>query len=120
MCWAPRSAGWSQPSSPTRHRLSALGASRFIRFAEHRSVQVRRPVAERILAAARNALPTLDAAVARRVLAADLVLLADLDAQVAAAETKMAHLLPSSPFATLTSVPGWGVVRASKYGSRGR
>jgi len=99
------------------HRLSALGASRFIRFAAHRGVRVRRPVAERILAAARNALPTLDAAVARQVLAADLALLADLDAQVAAAETEMAHLLPSSPFATLTSVPGWGVVRASKYGA---
>jgi transposase len=99
------------------HRLTALGASRFIRFAEHRGVQVRRPVAERILTAARNALPTLDAAVARHVLAADLVLLADLDAQVAAAETELAHLLPSSPFSTLTSVKGWGVVRASKYGA---
>jgi transposase len=99
------------------HRLAALGASRFIRFAGHRGVQVRRPVAERILLAARNALPTLDATVARQVLAADLVLLADLDAQVAAAETEMADLLPSSPFATMTSVPGWGVVRASKYGA---
>ena len=99
------------------HRLRALGASRFIRFAEHRGVQVRRPVAERILVAARNALPTLDAAVARQVLTADLALLADLDAQVAAAEAAMAGLLPSSPFATLTSVPGWGVVRASKYGA---
>jgi len=99
------------------HRLASLGVSRFIRFAAHRGVHVRRPVAERILAAARNALPTLDAAVARQVLAADLALLADLDAQVATAETKMADLLPTSPFATLTSVPGWGVVRASNYGA---
>ena len=99
------------------HRLRALGTSRFIRFAAHRGVQVRRPVAERILVAARNALPTLDAVVARQVLAADMALLAGLDAQIATAETEMAHLLPLSPFATLTSVPGWGVIRASKYGA---
>jgi len=98
-------------------RLVALGPARFIRFAAHRGLQVHRPVADRILAAARNALPTTDADVARQVLAADLALLADLEDQVAAAETKMAALLPSSPFATLTSVKGWGVVRASNYGA---
>lgn len=97
------------------HRLAALGPSRFIRFARTRGLRVRQPVAERLVDAARNALPTLDADVARQVLAADLVLLADLDAQVAAAEAAMATLLPGSPFATLTSVPGWGVVRAGNY-----
>lgn len=99
------------------HRLVALGPTRFIRFAAHRGLQVRRPVADRVAAAARDALPTADAAVAREVLAADLALLADLDTQVGAAETEMAQLLPSSPFVTLTTVPGWGVVRASNYGA---
>ncbi len=47
--------------------------------------------------------------------APDLVLLADLDAQVADAEAELAALLPRSPFAPLTTVPGWGVVRASSY-----
>jgi transposase len=97
------------------HRLVTLGATKFIRFAAHRGLQVRRPVAERIVAAARDALPTAEAVVARQVLAADLALLADLDSQVAAAETNMADLLPASPFGILTSVPGWGVVRASNY-----
>jgi transposase len=96
-------------------RLAALGVSRLIRFAAVRDLQVRRPVAERLVAAARDALPTRDAVVARRVLAADLDLLADLDAQVESAQSEMAALLPRSPFATLTSVPGWGVVRASNY-----
>ena len=96
-------------------RLSMLGVNRLIRFAAVRDVQVRRPVAERLVAAARDALPTRDAVVARRVLAADLDLLTDLDAQVEKAETEMAALLPHSPFATLTSVPGWGVVRTSNY-----
>jgi transposase len=98
-------------------RLVALGPSGFVRFAAHRGLQVRRPVADRIVAAARDALPTADAAVAREVLAADLSLLADLDAQVTAAETAMADLLPASAFATLTTVPGWGVVRAGNYGA---
>lgn len=73
----------------TRHRL--------VRFAATRDLQLRRPVAEHVVAAAR------DAVIARRLLAADLVLLADLD-QIHAAETALGSLLPRSPYATLTSV----------------
>ena len=96
-------------------RLAALGVNRLIRFAAAREVQLRRPVAERLVVAAKEALPTRDAVVARRVLATDMCLMADLDAQIADAETELALLLPLSPFATLTSVPGWGLVRASNY-----
>lgn len=96
-------------------RLSTLGVSRLIRFAAARDIQLRRPVAERLVAAAREALPTYDGAVARRVLATDVVLLDGLDAQIGAAEAELATLIPHSPFATLTSVPGWGVVRAANY-----
>lgn len=98
-------------------RLAALGPARLIRFAAARGLQLRRPLAERLVAAAHDALPTRDAAVARQVLSADLALLADLDAQVAAAEAELARLLPASPFRTLTSVPGWGCVRAGNYGA---
>ena len=99
------------------HRLAALGVPRFVRFAVHRGLRVRRSAAERLVMAARNALPSPDAAVARQVLAADLVLLACLDAQIAAAEAKMARLLPDTQFAPLTTVPGWGTVRAANYGA---
>ena len=99
------------------HRLAALGVTRFVRFAANRGVRVRHSAAERLVAAARNALPTPEAVVARQVLADDLVLLADLDAQIAAAEAQIARLLPDTPFAPLTTVPGWGVVRASNYGA---
>ena len=98
-------------------RLSALGVTRFIRFAAHRELRVTRPVAERLVTAARDALPTRDAVIARRVLAADLALLADLDQQITQAEAELAELVPASPFRTLTSVPGWGVVRAAAYGA---
>ncbi|MGH3479581.1 MAG: IS110 family transposase [Nocardioidaceae bacterium] len=98
-------------------RLASLGVTRLIRFAAARDLQVRRPLAERLVKAAGDALPTTDAAVARRVLAADLVLLGDLDSQIVAVEAELARLLPVSPFHPLTSVPGWGVVRASGYGA---
>jgi transposase len=98
-------------------RLAALGVSRFVRFAATRNVIVRRALAERVVAAARDALPTTDGVIARRVLAADLALLADLDTQISAAEVELARLLPASPFRPLTSVPGWGTVRAANYGA---
>ena len=62
-------------------RLAALGSTRFIRFGATRGLQIRKPVADRLIQAAREALPTADAAVARAVLAADLALLAVLCAR---------------------------------------
>jgi transposase len=96
-------------------RLAALGETRFVRFAANRDLQVRQLMAERLVAAARDALPTADAAVARQVLAADLRLLRELDREIAVTEQELAILLPDSPFSTLTTVPGWGVVRAANY-----
>ena len=83
------------------HRLAALGVTRFVRFAANRGLRVRRSAADRLVAAARAALPAPEAVVARQVLADDLGLLADLDAQIAAAEAQMARLLPDTPFAPL-------------------
>jgi transposase len=53
--------------------------------------------------------------VAGRVLARDVVLLRELDREIAAVERELAMLLPDSPFQTLSSVPGWGVVRVANY-----
>jgi transposase len=100
-------------TDPTR--LAALGASRFIRFGATRGVQIRKPLADRLIGAARQALPMPDAQVARQVLAADLALLGDLDSQVQTAADELSRLLPLSPFSTLTTVPGWGAVRAGNY-----
>ena len=99
------------------HRLAALGVSRFIRFAANRGLRVRRSTADRLVAAGRAALPCPEAPVARQVLADDLALLACLDAQIAAAEAKLAQLLPDTPFLPLATVPGWGTVRAANYGA---
>jgi len=97
------------------HRLAAFGPARLVRFAAARGLQVRRPVAERLVAAARDALPMPGAAVARQVLAADWALLTDLDAQIDTADTQLGQLLPQTPFTPLLTVPGWGTVRASSY-----
>ncbi|NYD77027.1 IS110 family transposase [Arthrobacter cupressi] len=96
-------------------RLATLGAGRFIRFAASRGLQVRRPLADGLVEVARDALTTVDAPVARQVLGADLALLTELSAQIEVAEAEIARLLPLSPFATLTTTPGWGVVRAGNY-----
>jgi transposase len=98
-------------------RLAALGVTRFIRFAATRNLTVRQEMAGRLVQAARDALPAPDAAPARQVLAADLVLLASLDGQIISAETELARLIPASSYAALTSVPGWGIVRAAAYGA---
>jgi transposase len=51
-------------------RLAALGEARFIRFGATRGLQIRRRTAEKLVAAARDALPMPDAPVARAVLRA--------------------------------------------------
>jgi transposase len=99
------------------HRLAALGVSRFVRFAAARGIRVQTSVADRCVAAARDALPGPEAAVARQLLAADLALLGGLEAQIATAEEQLAALLPLTPFASLTTVPGWGTIRAGNYGA---
>ena len=97
-------------------RLANLGASRFIRFGATRGLQIRQPVADKLIQAAKDALPTADAPVARAVLAADLALLADIDAQIEQATEQLARLVPLSPFAPLLTVPGWAAVRVGNYG----
>jgi transposase len=97
-------------------RLAALGSRRFIRFGATRGLQIRTATADKLISAARDALPMPDAAVARAVLTADLALLADLDAQIQAATAELTRLVPLSPFRTLLTAPGWGAVRAGNYG----
>lgn len=96
-------------------RLARLGVARFRAFAAHRDVRVSTPVAERLVTAARDALPTVEAHVARQVLACDLTLLERLDAQVAEADARIAVLLPATAYQVLTTTPGWGPLRAAAY-----
>jgi transposase len=96
-------------------RLAQLGPARFRAFAAHRGVLVAGKAAERLVAAARVALPTDQAGVARQVLADDLALLAALDGQIDAVQGRLALLLPATPFAVLQSVPGWATLRVATY-----
>lgn len=96
-------------------RLVQLGAERFRDYAARRDVRVSRPMAARLVVAARDALPTPGASVAREVLAADLALLDDLEGQIGAAEARLAALLPSTDYQILTTTPGWGAIRVAGY-----
>ena len=89
--------------------------NRFIRFAAARDVQLRRPVAERLVdrGPRRAAHPRRGGGppgAGRRPGAAGRP-----GPQIDEAEAELAALVPVSPFATLTSVPGWGVVRVANY-----
>lgn len=98
-------------------RLARLGIERFRRFAAARDVVVSRKVAERFVTAAKAALPLDGAATARELVAADLELLERLETHAAEAERRIAELLPSTPFAVLTTTPGWATGRAGRYGA---
>lgn len=96
-------------------RLAGLGVTRFRRYAAHRDVRVSVTMAERLVEAARQALPTDGAQVARRIVAADVALLADLDAQIDGATERIGHLIGATPYAVLRTGPGWGDARVGSY-----
>jgi transposase len=98
-------------------RLARLGVERFRRFAAARDVIVSRKLAERFVTAARAALPLDGAATARELVAADLELLERLESHADEAEQRIAELLPTTPFAVLTTTPGWATVRVGRYGA---
>jgi len=98
-------------------RVARLGPSRLRTFAANRGVRMTTPLAERIVEAARQALPVPGAEVSRRLLASDLGLLADIEAQITLADTEIEALLPQTPFGVLNSTPGWGPVRVAHYGA---
>jgi transposase len=81
-------------TDPTR--LALLGEVRFIRFAATRGLKVSRPVAGRLVCAAREALPTTDAVVAREIVANDLQMLRVLDEQARPAGQPSAPV-PTAP-----------------------
>ena len=115
MCWAPGSVVWWLQSSPTRtgwRRSGLVGLFGWPRTVGCGSGGRRRtgwwPPAARYRRRRLRWPPGAGRC---------LGLLADLDAQIAAAEVKIAELLPDTPFAPLTTVPGWGVVRAANYGA---
>jgi transposase len=98
-------------------RVARLGSSRLRTFAANRGVRMTTPMADKIVEAARQALPVPGADIARRLLAADLRLLADTEDQIAAADLEIESLLPATPFGVLSTTPGWGPVRVANYGA---
>jgi transposase len=102
---------------PDPGRVVRLGPARLRDFAARRGVRITTPTAERIVEAARQALPVPGAEIARKMLAEDLVLLDRIEHDIAAADTAISQLLPFTPFGILTTAPGWGPVRVANYGA---
>lgn len=98
-------------------RLACLGVQRFRRFAANRGIRVTTGKASAFVCAAQQALPAADASVARAAVASDLRLLHELERQIAGADEQLGRLLPSTPFAVLTTTPGWATIRAALYGA---
>jgi transposase len=98
-------------------RIARLGPMRLQAFAANRDVRMTRPLADKIVDAARQALPVPGADVARRLLAADLQLLGAIDRQIAIADQHIDSLLPVTPFGVLRTTPGWGPIRVAAYGA---
>ncbi len=102
---------------PDPARVARLGSARLRRYAANRGVRMTTPLANKIVDAARLALPVPGAEVSRRLLAADLELLDDIEDQITEADAHIAALLPATPFGVLTTTPGWGPVRVGHYGA---
>ena len=102
---------------PDPARVARLGPTRLRRYAANRGVRMTTPIADKIVHAARLALPVPGAEVSRRLLAADLQLLNDIEHQIAEADTHIEALLPATPFGVLTTTPGWGPIRVGHYGA---
>jgi transposase len=100
-------------------RIKRLGDEGLRRFVARRRVQLTRPKAASIIAAARNALSLPEAELVARnaVFSADIVLLDYLDTMIGEADQQLSEVLGATPAAVLTSLPGVSVVRASNYGA---
>ena len=98
-------------------RLHRLGVEGLQGFTARRGVRLSRRKAEQVHAAAADALrlPSHERACRAAVLAADLHLLDTLNAQIAQTERALQTVLPDTPAAVLTTLPGVGVIRASNY-----
>jgi transposase len=100
-------------------RIRRLGEEGLRRFVQRRGVQMTRPKAAAVSAAARNALSLGEEELAARrtVLRADIVLLDYLDTMIEEADQQLSAVLGDTPAAILTTLPGISVVRASNYGA---
>ena len=104
---------------PDPDRVRRLGVEGLRRFVARRGVALSGPKSTQIVEAARAALrlPGSERAALGAVLHGDVALLTALETEIAAAEAALAGVLPDTPAAILTSLPGVGVVRASNYGA---
>lgn len=100
-------------------RMLELGPQGLQAFAAEHGVRLGSSKAAQLVAVAEQALrlPAAERRCRTAILTCDVVLLDALNADVAHAEAELAEVLPDTPAAVLTSLPGVSTVRASAYGA---
>lgn len=104
---------------PDPDRVRRLGIDGVLRYVRRRGVQMTRPKAEQVVAAAQVALrlPVTERRAPLVVLASDWALFEALDQQIHDATAVLTDLLPKTPAGILLGIPGVGVLIASAYGA---
>lgn len=100
-------------------KIIRLGPKRLRTFVVNRGVRMWTPKATLVVEAARQALavPEGQRQAAAAFVARDLALLEAIEAELSDCDRQLEALLPDTPFAVLTSIPGVAVVSASYYGA---
>jgi transposase len=99
--------------------VAALGVEGVVAHARSHQVRMLRPKASEVVVAATEALcvPAGQRRCAQEQLEVEMRRYQALLADLAISDTRLAEILPSTPAAVLTSIPGVGVLTASYYGA---
>lgn len=100
-------------------RVAAMSPDEVVRHAAAHRVRMTRPKAAQVIAAAAAAIcvPERQRVTAARLLASDVARFNALLVELDACDARLAEVLPDTPAAVLTSIPGVGVLTASYYGA---
>lgn len=100
-------------------RATAMTPDQLVHHAARHKVRMVRPKAAQVIAAAAQAVcvPEVARATAARLLAGDVAAFEALLSELDTCDARLAQVLPDTPAAVLTSIPGVGVLTASYYGA---
>lgn len=104
---------------PDPARVADMSVEELVRHAARHRVRMLRPKAAQVIAAAAEAMCVPDAQriAAATLVAREITAFNALQDELAACDQRLEQLLPDTPAAVLTSIPGVGTLTASYYGA---